>query len=51
MSNRREFVAQLGLGASALLAGSVFAAPPMLAESEAAAVGLGCKQGRQSQVP
>ena len=43
MSNRREFVAQLGLGASALLAGSVYAAPPMLAETDPAAAGLGYK--------
>ena len=43
MSNRREFVAHLGLGASALLAGSVFAAAPMVAESDPAAAGHGYK--------
>lgn len=43
MSNRREFVAHIGLGASALVTGSVFAAAPMLAETDASAVGLGYK--------
>lgn len=43
MSNRREFVAHIGLGASALVTGSVFAAKPMLSETDASAVGLGYK--------
>ena len=43
MSNRREFIVQLSLGGSALMAGNAFAANPMLAEADAAAVGLGYK--------
>ena len=43
MSNRREFVAQLGLGASALVSGAVFAAPPLVVESDANAASLGYK--------
>jgi len=43
MSNRREFVAQLGLGAIALVSGAVFAAPPLVAESDANAASLGYK--------
>ena len=43
MSNRREFVVKLGLGASALATGAVFAAAPMVAESDATAASLGYK--------
>lgn len=43
MSNRREFVVQLGVGASALVSGAVFAAAPMVAESDANASSLGYK--------
>ena len=43
MSNRREFVVKLGLGASALVGGAVFAAPPLVAESDATAASLGYK--------
>lgn len=43
MSNRREFVVKLGLGASALVGGAAFASAPMLAESDATAVSLGYK--------
>jgi hypothetical protein len=43
MSNRREFVVQIGLGASALVSGAVFAAAPMVAESDANAASLGYK--------
>ena len=43
MSNRREFVVQLGVGASALVSGAVFAAVPMVAESDPNAASLGYK--------
>ena len=43
MSNRREFVVQLGVGASALVSGAVFAAAPMVAEADANAASLGYK--------
>ncbi len=43
MSNRREFVVQLGVGASALVSGAVFASAPMVAESDANAASLGYK--------
>jgi hypothetical protein len=43
MSNRREFVVKLGLGAGAMAAGAVFAAAPMVAESDANATALGYK--------
>ncbi len=43
MSNRREFVVKLGLGASALVGSAVFAAAPMVAESDANAASLGYK--------
>ena len=43
MSNRREFVVQLGLGASALVSGAVLAAVPMVAESDPNAASLGYK--------
>ena len=41
MTNRREFIAQIGLGGSALLAGNVMAAPVMVAEADAQAKALG----------
>jgi hypothetical protein len=41
MTNRREFIAQIGLGGSALLAGNVMAAAPMVAEADAQAKALG----------
>lgn len=43
MSNRREFIVQLSLGGSALLAGNVMAQGAMLAETDAQAVALGYK--------
>lgn len=43
MSNRREFVVQLGVGASALVSGAVFAAVHMVAESDPNAASLGYK--------
>lgn len=43
MSNRREFVVQLGIGATALAAGAVFAQAPMVDEKDGAAAGLGYK--------
>ena len=43
MSNRREFVVQLGVGASALVSGAVFAAAPMVAEADGNASSLGYK--------
>ena len=43
MSNRREFVVQLGVGASALVSGAVFAAAPMVAEADGNAASLGYK--------
>ena len=43
MNNRREFVIQLSLGGSALVAGQAFAQVPMLAESDATAGALGYK--------
>lgn len=43
MSNRREFVVQMGVGASALLAGAAFAEAPMVAEADATATSLGYK--------
>ena len=43
MTNRREFIAQIGLGGSALLAGNVMAQGAMLAETDAQAVALGYK--------
>ena len=43
MSNRREFIVQVSLGGSALLAGSAFAQGAMLAETDAQAVALGYK--------
>ena len=43
MTNRREFVINISLGSSALLASQAFAQAPMLAETDAQAVGLGYK--------
>lgn len=43
MSNRREFIVQLSLGSTALVAGQAFAQGAMLAETDPAAVGLGYK--------
>jgi hypothetical protein len=43
MSNRREFIVQLGLGGSALAAGTVFAQGAMVAESDPQAAALGYK--------
>jgi hypothetical protein len=43
MSNRREFVVQLGVGTSALVSGAVFASVPMVAESDPNAASLGYK--------
>jgi hypothetical protein len=43
MSNRREFVVQLGVGASALVSGAVYANAPMVAEADANAASLGYK--------
>jgi hypothetical protein len=44
MSNRREFVMQLGLGAGAFVASTAFAAAPALvAETDPAAANLGYK--------
>ena len=43
MNNRREFVIQLSLGGSALVAGQAFAQAPMLAETDATAGALGYK--------
>jgi len=43
MSNRREFVVKLSVGASALVAGAAFAQAPMVAESDATATSLGYK--------
>ncbi len=43
MSNRREFIVQLGLGSSVLAAGSVMAQGAMVAESDPQATALGYK--------
>jgi hypothetical protein len=43
MSNRREFVVKLSIGASALVAGAAFAEAPMVAETDANANSLGYK--------
>lgn len=43
MNNRREFVIQLSLGSTALLAGNAFAQVPMVAETDATATALGYK--------
>jgi hypothetical protein len=43
MTSRREFVIQLGLGSTALLAGGQVFAQAMLAETDAQAAGLGYK--------
>jgi hypothetical protein len=43
MSNRREFIVQLGLGGSALAAGAVYAQGAMVAESDPQAAALGYK--------
>jgi hypothetical protein len=43
MTNRREFIVQLSLGGTALMAGNAMAAAPMVAESDAQAVALGYK--------
>ena len=43
MSNRREFIVQVGFGGSALLAGNVMAQGAMLAETDPAAVTRGYK--------
>jgi hypothetical protein len=41
MSNRREFIVQFGLASTAVMAGNVMAAAPMLAEADAQAKALG----------
>jgi hypothetical protein len=41
MSNRREFIAQISFASTAMMAGSVMAAAPMVAETDPAAKGLG----------
>ncbi len=43
MNNRREFVIQLSLGSTALLAVNAFAQVPMVAETDATATALGYK--------
>lgn len=43
MSNRREFIVQLGLGGSLLTAGNSFAQGAMVAETDAQAAALGYK--------
>ena len=43
MSNRREFIVQLGLGTGALVAGQAMAQGAPLAEADAQAVALGYK--------
>ena len=43
MSNRREFIVQLSLGSTALVAGQAFAQGALVAEADAQAVALGYK--------
>lgn len=43
MSNRREFIVQLSLGSSALVAGQAFAQGAMLSETDPQSVALGYK--------
>ena len=43
MTNRREFIVQLSLGGTALMAGNAMAAVPMVVETDAQAVALGYK--------
>jgi hypothetical protein len=43
MSNRREFIVQFSVGASALAGAQAFAAAPMVAETDAQATALGYK--------
>ena len=43
MTNRREFMINISLGGTALLAGQAFAQAPMLAETDAQAAALGYK--------
>jgi hypothetical protein len=43
MSNRREFIVQFSVGASALAGAKAFAAAPMVAEADAQASALGYK--------
>ena len=43
MTNRREFVINIGLASTAVLAGQAFAQAPMLAETDAQATALGYK--------
>ena len=43
MTNRREFIVQLSLGSTALVAGSAMAQGAMVAESDAQAAALGYK--------
>ena len=43
MSNRREFVVKLGMGAGALVSGAVFAAAPMVDDKDPTAGSLGYK--------
>jgi hypothetical protein len=43
MSNRREFVVQMGVGAGALVSGAAFAQASMVAEADANASSLGYK--------
>ncbi len=43
MTNRREFVIQISVAGSAMLAGQAMAQAPMVVETDAAAAGLGYK--------
>jgi hypothetical protein len=43
MTNRREFIVQLSLGGTALVAGNAMAAAPMVADTDPQAVALGYK--------
>ena len=43
MSNRREFIVQLSLGGTALVAGQAFAQGAMVVETDGQAAGLGYK--------
>lgn len=43
MTNRREFIVQISLGSTVLLAGNAMAAAAMVAETDAQAVALGYK--------
>ncbi|MDB5889543.1 MAG: Twin-arginine translocation pathway signal [Polaromonas sp.] len=43
MTNRREFIVQLSVGSTTVLAGHAFAQTPMVAETDAQSVALGYK--------